>query len=242
MYLQYGSYRHATNEAAVTITRQTNWNDGGQALGFTESWHITGFLVAASQAALTTALADLKAAYNRQAQNLSLHLDDGTLTNHFLNSAQCIGGTRVTEGPTFPEGQGAEYSTFRSYSIVVQGEVADPRVRLLTWSESLAFSGGGPMYVHLQPITGLPVKQQVADATTYRVTQSGEAVGRFTYPSPPGPIWPAALLPHLNQFHQRTPRRSGPIGSPDYTEFPITWSYSFESAVSLRGNPIRWLG
>ena len=92
------------NEAQVTITRQTTWNDAGMATGSKEQWHISGFIQAASQSALTTALAALKSGYGVHGLNIGLYLDNGTLTNHFLTSALCEGGTRVMDGPTFPEG------------------------------------------------------------------------------------------------------------------------------------------
>src|SRR4029079_17459158 len=103
--------------------------------------HVTGIKHAASQAALTTALGDLRAAYNVNGRDVGLYLDDGvTLTDHALPSGAALGGVRVT-GLAFPRGDGAEYSTFRTYRLTLEADFPDSAGKLLQCEQSLYFEG-----------------------------------------------------------------------------------------------------
>ncbi len=235
-YLKYGSYQHETNEADVSIARVARFNSGGQRIGYTETWRITGRLHAADQAAITAAINSLRGAY-LDGNDLTLFLDNGTAMAHSLTSVNAIGGTRVIEGPEFREGAGAEYSTFRTYQIAVEADIRTANVPFLAWTESVSFQGGGgAAFVHLRPLTGLPQKQQVAQATTYRATQSGSAVGELSYPSFPGPLWFSDEIAEQRQITYKAPKRAGLT----YVEFEVSWSYSFESAIILVGFPNLW--
>ena len=197
MYLKYGDYQHASGEASVVISKQGMFTDSGIARGVRERWDIQGRLQAADPAALTTALDALAAAYAVQAQDVGFYFDNGDPSSHLINSSATNGGVRVAVPPSFPEGKGAEYSTFRNYTIALEAEWLDAGSTLLDWQESLAFRGGGAQFVFLRPLAGAPVKQLLHDTTTYHVTQSGAAVGFEAYPTPPRPIWPAAE--HVDQ-------------------------------------------
>lgn len=235
MYLKYGSYQHAANECAVVISREGLFSRDRIPLGFRERWDIQGRLQATSQGAITALIAGLQAAYGRCGQDIGLYFDDGTATAHHLASAATAGGTRVVTPPSFPEGKGAEYSTFRNYAVAVEGEVVDTSHPLLSWIESLNFTGGGPEFGFLETINGSPQKQLLKQATTYRATQQGEAVGHGSYPFVPAPIWPAAEHVHLREVSYQTPVRKGLSGLT--TEFPVRWSYTFESELPLIGGP-----
>jgi hypothetical protein len=242
MYLAYGSYTHAANEANVVISRQPMYADGGIVRGYKETWRISGWLQADTTAELTTAINALKVGYSVQGQNVGLYLDDGTLTSHYITSQLTNGGVRVVDGPSFPVGDGTEYVSHRRYEIALEAELLLLTVPILAFHESLSFSGGGPRDVHLQPLTGLPVKQRVAQATPYRVSQTGSAIGQFSYPFPPPPIWPVAEMRDQRRIEQKSPKRAGPIGYPYFTEFQIDWSYQFEAAIPLVGLPHRFPG
>jgi hypothetical protein len=240
MYLKYGSYQHAANEASVVISKDTVFSEAGTARGLRERWNIQGRLQADDQAALTAAIGALEAAYAVQAQDVGFYVDDGQPTSHRIESAATLGGVRVISPPSFPQGQGAEYSTFRTYSIVLEAEWLDTQAGLLSWHESIRFSGGGPQFGHLEPINGQPVKQLLKQATTYRAVQSGEAVGYLAYPVPALPIWPQAEHVNRREIHFDLPRRSGPPGHATYTQFKVRWSYVFEDAGPLLGLPTAW--
>jgi len=236
MFLQYGSYIHDTNEAAVTISRVAQFTDGGLPQGYRETWQIRGILQAATSDLLTVSINRLKLAYLIQDRNLGLFFDNGAPTSHGMLSAQTIGGVRVIEGPSFPVGEGAEYSTFRSYEITVEAEFRTLLVGLLAWTESIVFGGGGPRFILQQPLQGMPVRQRVAEATPYTAQQSGAAVGNSSYPVPSAPLWPADEHRDQRRIELGQPRRHGNR----YSEYPISWSYSFEAAAPLIGLPRTW--
>src|SRR5262249_51742549 len=83
-----------------------------------------------------------------------------------LISAVCQGGTRVVRGPSFPQGFGGEYSTYRTYSLAVEGDVPlrDDNI-VLAHEESLEFEGtGGPIRVWIPVARGSWVRQPTAQA------------------------------------------------------------------------------
>jgi len=236
MFLQYGSYVHDTNEASVTISRVALFNEAGLRHGYLETWRIRGILQEADQDTLTISINALKAAYLIQDRNIGLFFDSGAATAHVMLSSQTLGGVRVIEGPSFPVGEGAEYSTFRSYEITVEAEFRSLTIGLLAWTESIVFGGGGTRFVMQQPLQGMPVRQLVAEATPYTAQQTGSAIGQFTYPVPSAPIWPADEHRDQRRIERGQPRRHGN----GYAEYPISWSYSFEAAAPLIGLPRLW--
>ena len=245
MILKYGSYAHASNEAAVSIQRQNTINQGGIVSGYKETWQISGLLMAADQAALLTAISNLKAAYLLQGQDLGLYLDNGTtLTPHALTSRDSSSGVRVVSGPSFTQSRGYELGTFRNYEITLEAEFQSTdgnQQNLLTWIETVSFQGdGGPEFLLLKTINGRPQKQQIHEATPYMAFQRGSAIGQFQYLPFPPPIWPEAEHRSQRRIDRKTPKRSGPIGAPFYTEFESTWEYVFESERALTGDPTLW--
>ena len=234
MYLRYGPYIHAQNEPAVQIGKRAIFSPRGLRQSVRETWRIVGVLRAASQPALTAAIADLRSAYNVNGYDLGLYLDDQTtLTDHVMTSSAALGGTRVT-ALDFPAGAGAEYSTFRSYSIAVEADFPDTSNNLLDFSETLSFEGtGGPRVIFLDTLDGLPQPQIAQQRTTTRARQEGRAVGLATYPPVPPPIWPQAEMQPARRLVLRSPRRA----AGNLTEFAVEWSYSFESIAPLAGTP-----
>lgn len=234
MLLRYGSYTHDQNECALLIEKRAHFSPRGERELVRETWHITGIKHAASQSALTAALADLRLAYSVNGRDAGLYLDDGvTPTDHLLISNVTLGGVRVLS-LDFPQGDGAEYSTFRTYRITLEADFPDTSGNLLEYDEALHFEGtGGPRRVFLEVLEGLPQEQIGTTCTTYRATQQGRAVGYGTYPVPPPPLWPAAELPERRRIVLRTPERHA--GS--FARFPVEWNYSFESIAPLAGYP-----
>lgn len=242
MILKYGTYAHALAEAALVIRKQAVFNDAQVIRAVRERWDIDGLLQRADQPALTAAIHELLAAYSVQGQDAALYLDDGTtLTSHWLQSAAAIGGVRVL-AIDCPRGQGAEYSTFRAYHIALAAEFPSlgQDSSLVSWDETLNFTGGGERFILLQTLNGPAQRQLVADQTPYHATQTGRAVGYLAYPLPGLPIWPQAEHVDRRRIVRRAPRRSGPSGQRAYTEWEVTWSYEFESDGPLVGDPTAW--
>jgi hypothetical protein len=240
MYLKYGNYQHAPGEASVVISKQALFTDAGIVRGTRERWDVQGQLQAADPAALSAAIEALVAAYSVQAQDVGFFFDNAQPSSHRIVSAATHGGVRVVVPPSFPQGRGAEYTTFRNYTLSLEAEWLDLQSTLLSWHEAVSFQGGGPQFAFLQPIIGPPIKQLLRQATPYRATQSGSAVGQAGYPLPAAPIWPAAEHVDRRQIQYELPKRSGPPGGPSYSQFKVTWSYQFEDAGPLLGAPTPW--
>lgn len=245
MQLGYGNFLHPLNEAAVAITRDSLLNEAGLLYGFRETWAVQGFLQQSTQDAVTAQCTLMEAAYARDYLTLTLFANDGSIARR-LPGRTAIGGTRVLSLSYPDDGLNtAEWSTYRHYQLRLECTYPAPgagTLTLLSFQETLSFTGGGPRFVHLQPLVGLPQRQQVAEATPFKVTQRGRAVGLLAYPVPPPPIWPAAE--HIDQrvIDPESPKRSGDAAGSVYTEWPVSWSYFFEANVPLQGQPTLWRG
>lgn len=233
MYLVYGSYNFGASVARIdSITRRRKLTDAGIVYGYVEQWRVSGELQAASQADLTTAIQALEAAHAIQGQSLGLYDDNSAATAHGVYDYQTLGGVRVVDGPSYPKGDGAEYSTYRTFEITYEWDINYAIVGMIAWSEQLSFDGGGPLIGHMLSINGPPQKQILAQATPYHAVQSGTAVGHTSYPVPPSPLWPADLKTNPRAT-KKAPKRFGN----SFVEYEISWEYEFESAVPLLGIP-----
>jgi hypothetical protein len=233
-YLKYGDFQHDENEVSITIDKNSKLNRFGVPYSLEHVWTIEGALFADSPAELTNRIRALEAAYSQHGKDAELFIN-GAVTAHRLISSQTINGVSVAKPPSYPTADPGEYTTFRKYQIVLRAETPidvsqGNGGRIVAFSETVQFSGGGPMYRFLQPINGTPIKQMVAQATTYKAEQSGSAVGFDSYPLTPGPLWPG----DEHRTLRRTGKRSAADGS---TNFEVFWNYSFESVYPLSGNP-----
>jgi len=186
-------------------------------------------------------VAQLTAAYAVDGRDLVLLLPSGSPSHLQLLSRDCNGGTKVMQRPSFPDFRGAGYTGYLPYSIVVEGtrDITGGEDGLLNFSEQLSFEGGGPRFGLRETLNGLPIRQQLRRATIYRATQAGTATGRYSYPTPPRPLWPGAM-PEAPKIVYQAPRRRGSAGRDRYTEFVTSWQYVFESPAPLRGRPTIW--
>lgn len=234
MYVKWGSYQHADNECQVAISRETVNSAHGQPYAIKERWDIQGMLFAADVASLTTAIAALEAAYsgaNSLNKDLGLYVSGGTtLTAHYITSANTINGTHVVRAPNFPEGAGAEYTTYRTYSISVEAEYLTNDADLIGWAETLTYRGtAGLIWGYLEPITGSPQQQTFQEQSTQWLVQQGYAIGNNYYPTIPSPV--LAASEHFDQ-------REVTMELPDLTtkERRVRWSYTMQVAANQYRN------
>ncbi|HTU27301.1 MAG TPA: hypothetical protein VMF30_17970, partial [Pirellulales bacterium] len=141
LYLQFGNYVHDQGECAITISR-TARVENGIVLGYTERWDVQGRLQivssgnpVADRGQLSQRITALQQAYQQQGVDLGLYFDDGAPSVHYLQSSRSAGGTRVVRPPAFPTGQGAEYSTFRTFSLSVEADFLNSALGLISWTE-----------------------------------------------------------------------------------------------------------
>jgi len=239
---RYGNYIHANHEVGLEISHEQLYNEGGQHYADRWQWVITGFIQAADQASLTLLLAALELSYAIQGQDVGFFLDDGvTPTAHGILAASTLGGPRVIRGPEYVDNgvNSAEYSTFRSYKITLE-YIVPGGDGLLAFTEHLSFEGGGPRWGYLQTLNGVPPAQLLAQVTPQRIIQQGSAIGYLSYPPPPPSLFPALLHTDMSRVQRRSPKRTGPVGRPQWYEYPVEWYYFHESTVPLDGVPNRW--
>ena len=158
-----------------------------------------------------------------------------TPSPHFIQSSATLGGTRVAAFEWLKDQNDGQYATGRSYRIVIEADLPS-NVIYQEFTESITVRGtGGPRFVLLETLAGPPQKQIVSLRTIVRATQTGRAVGFRTYPTYPVPLWPQ---------HEKLDRRRQDKSSPSTfhgarINWPISWSYEFESLGPLGGTPHR---
>jgi hypothetical protein len=235
MYLTYGSYRHPFQEAAVSIGRSIQMEPSGLAARVIHTWQISGIMIGSSATELGARCNLLDQAYSRSFLDVFISDQNGNVI-HSLRNAGSLTGVQVIQPPSYPKGDGAELATERTYSIVLQAEflinVISP---LMAFTETIQLSGGGPLFGILPTITGLPRRALLRQATEFRATQSGSAVGRLAYPFPMAPIWPGAL-----KMAPTITRTSGSRQGLGLIGWTVQWQYEYESPFPLIGLPNIW--
>ena len=242
MYLKYGSYTHALDEAEVAIVEDVERDQDEAPLRSVIRWSIRGLLQAADTDALITAMRALEAAYASDGSDIYILKDDQTTVCHSILSRETDGGVKIVRRPSYPIGRGAELSTYRSYEITIEAVKAfTSRLgAVLSYVEQLTISGGGPRYSILELRNGAPQVQLVSQQTAYTATQSGQAVGYNDWPDIPPPYWGAPIFDQPNSSYSRSlPKLMGSGRNRRFREYPISWSYRFQSASPLSGSPNR---
>lgn len=240
MILQCGGYRHAQDECEVVINLDREIGPGGETIKIRRSWQISGQLQANDYLSLQIAKAVLEAAYSQPYPDLILWHNDGVTVHDSILNAGSTSGVRITNGPSYPTGKGAEGGTFRSYTITAEAtyEAAAANAELLeSFQETVSRSGGGRRRVVIDTVDDAPVAQLLNRRTKYKATQSGQAVGRYGYPPIPPPIWPGEENEAERSITSVGPRREGR----NLTGYSVSWSYVFESPEPLDGLPNVWV-
>ncbi len=233
--LKYGDHTHELADAAVVISRQNTHSENNKRTGYIETWTIDGFLQASSQPEIGTTIDTLKTAYDEDNKTAVLLFEDDTETVHKLDTTESLSGVRVRLFD-FPEGRGAELSTFRSYRIVLDAEFFED-AEILQFMETLTFSGGGPKFLHKQTLTGLPQKQIVAQNIPFRATQSGFSVGHLGPPPVNAPLFPDDLKNDESQYPTKTGPEKVYANTQKATHFRTAWNYVFERVSAMSGDP-----
>ncbi len=234
MIFSYGNYIHDNNEVETVFRQSALFDQRGNRRGLRKRIELKGVLHGTSQANLTAKLLALDAAYSKDGFNAILFLDDGTTqTHHRIISGDTLTGVRVVQPPSYQPGDGAEYSTFRTYSIVLEADFLGDS-DILNFEETVTIQGtGGPRFAYFETLNTLPVRQIVNDFTLVRMTQSGSATGYLSYPFAPAPLWPSLEDVSQRTFIRRAPRLQGRIR----TDYPVSWTYKFTSDVAQDALP-----
>ncbi len=244
MILQYGSFSHALNEAKIATSRRREANSDGVMSLERVNYQISGYLHAADQPGLTTAIQALELGYAQENVSLTLYLDDGvTPSAHSINANTAL-YVRATVKPSYPTSEGGEYSTYRYFEIEVEALFpVNLNSSLISFNESLQFSGGGPKYILQRCITGPANMVQTEEQVPYRCTQVGSATGIYTWPQYVAqPLFPYAILDGEKQSVEAdTPQRQAFGTGLFYTVYPVRWAFFFESTSALSAVPRLWV-
>lgn len=196
---------------------------------------------AARQAELQAKCAALERAVRRPViPDVIVTRDDGAFA-FGLRGGSSLSGIKRRSGPNYPNSQGAEFVNFRAFQLVftaeypirTSGQFVNP---LVSFRETVSFSGGGPVRDFLQPVNGPPIRQVLYQATPYRAIQTGTASALGGWPTPPAMLWPA------DRLKDPEPSFDGPQRGPRGLEFAVSWRYEFGSERPLTGRPHTWAG
>jgi hypothetical protein len=231
MYLKYGSYTHALDEASVVIQKTPRFSKSGSMTGYDEVWRISGKIHGTDVSDLTTKLTELERAYSSTNQNAYLLTDALGTTAHSIISSETASGVKVTSFG-YPQGDGAEYVNFRTYEIILEAKKdasesnnGGDKGNTISFSQQISISGtGGPQFVVRTPRYGPPILQQVSRASPITISQSGNALGYKYYPNPEPPLYPQYLMPESHTVSRQSPQEDTKEGK---RNFPINWSYNF---------------
>lgn len=231
--------RYSFLENGVDISSRTRLvlSDAGRPLRYVTRVSVGGWLEGASQAALSAAEAELRAALAYQYEDFRFLSDAGAAVAVSLPNATSLSGVRVVDGPNFTGATGAEYATLRQFDFELEAEYVVPGAEraVVSFTESISVTGnGGPVRRIRVPVNSpVLVRQQVSPRSVVRATQTGRAVGHLHRPSAPPPLWPAYLL---NEQVSHQLAGGEPLGRA-FVNFGRTWSYAFEADVPLVGVP-----
>jgi hypothetical protein len=249
-FIFYNGHAHPPGQASAQFHFDAVLSEGEQIVAYKARADITGMLIgkgespAETQADLTVQIQALQDAYVNGG-DLILILDDGSQSpNSIINSAT-LGGTRVVQKPSFPDGGAAQYATIRNFAIAIEAEVPtiDGATALWSFEESLTFEGsGGPAYDVIEVVQGLAVPQQLKQFTAARAVQSGRAVGYLGYWTQmfADPIFPALEQQQFRVQQAMSAKRTGSSSNIAFKMFPSIWRYTFKSPTPLAGSPNPW--
>jgi hypothetical protein len=239
MYVAWGGNFFQSNGVDFQIAKEALRTQGGYYYGQRERWTCTVDLIAAltnTQAQITSYLQAVETAFSYDGGDLVFYLDDGvTPTAHALYNADCIGGTRVIEAPSFPTGRGGQYvpGFGRTFTFSVEGVVSltgQNENVILTYTERLTVKGdGGPIRRWIPVAQGPWIRQQTSQFSIFKATQSGSAVGLYYTPQPPPPIFPDLIVHEEAESTSETAQLYG------FYHWPISWNYQFEGSGGLGG-------
>lgn len=243
--ISYGSFAFPAGEPTLSQTREAVYESNGDVSRQRVTVTVEGKYGGSSSAAYEAQMLAMRAALDVVGAGFSASYDGTNSVSHIASGSLCVVGPRCTS-LAFPEGAGPELAdggcrTYRA-SFEWEEEVGTyPRGDLVSFRESLTFSRGDPIRQVVNVMNGTALVFITCGTPALEATQSGEAVGRTSYPTPPEPLWSSALI-------SREPfRRDSPefvtLTSAGTTAtkrmFRVGWSYAFASGADFVGTDPR---
>ena len=248
MRVQLGSYFFGVNQTDLSSRVDTLFSAVGQPYEQHIEIDVKGYLLTtvtngdsqAQQADLTQQENQLKTAA-AAFQSLVFLQDNGQPSSEQMPTQLAITGNRITH-LSFPRTTGPEYCTERYFELTCEGwyPIVGSQNFALSFTETLTFRGGGPIYVFKPNILGAPQKQRVYPQVAYECTQRGVIVGYRKAILPPPQRFPQALM-RAPDVAYKNPERRGP-GLAAYSSYETSYEYFFQSATALVAAPTIWTG
>lgn len=228
MIIRYRNYSFPTGSTSYTDEAPNDFTDGtdqqGNALKFrsntTRRITLDGWIIGDDAADLKTKVAAFEQAFSVDGGDFTVTSPAGVEVCA-IRPADTATGLRVALR-SYPDGKGIEWVTRRTFRIVLECEYAVANAGGIDgatqFSQSISYVGtGGPRFVVVETMDGMPIRQQVAARTRCSCTQQGTAASRIRQLTPPGPIYPEHEKQDLRQI------------TPPDSQGQISWQYFFES-------------
>jgi hypothetical protein len=137
----------------------------------------------------------------------------------------------------YPEPTGPELATRRTLELEAESytNIDDGEGNLVSFQESLTYSGGGGRFAIQETIEGPAKRHQVAEATAYWCTQRGSAVAKATWYLEFFPRFPSAQMEAPEYEFSSFRSQNGEI------RYTTRWAYRFGSPTALAGFPAIWV-
>ena len=245
MYLQIGNYAFPPYEVGLTISRQCQIVKG-IVISYTDRWDFQGRMQVVptgnfntDQAAVSVAIAQREQSLlNAINSDITFFFDNGTASAHQILANNTQGGVRLVQPLSYPDGKGAEYSTYRNWTAAIEADYYSSTVAIYDFRETVNFTGdGGPIWKYQLALNGTPYPQTLFQQSTYSAVQSGRAVSLGTYTSPPQPLFPGNEQTWRRQIVMNGPDRVGFPPNGYFKDFEVLWTYFFESVAPLSALP-----
>lgn len=242
MFLQVGAYRHAINEAGLSMSKRAIENKAGVPYLYEIEWTINGKLrnPRGNGRDLDLAMERLEEAYAKRGVDISLLHADGRRSHHTILNSTTLGGIR-SRVLSYPTTEGGELCTYRGYTISINAKV--PILKnapvYIEFDEQITIAGGGRRWAVKEVNEGPGVRQLVRTNSRCEASQSGRATMLGRYPRYPSPLWPFALQEEFPKVVNLPPSVEGSRtdGTFGLAAMSITWDWSFVWTSRLSGSP-----
>jgi hypothetical protein len=228
----YGGHRHPDHEVnLVKLETVSVYSERNLRMYETRTVYLSGEIQEDDPLRMTQKIQQLQAAYASDGLDFRYHLAANNVPHQLINSADCLSGVKVLQRPTFPDGDGAQLATTRSFSITLQAIYDAPESDLVMWEEEIETIGdGGPLFFIVDTVDG-PQGVVVAPRTAQYYIQKGRAVGYNSYPSPAPPVNPAGLIGPRSRLGRKSGRNLGR----SLKFFTRTWHYQMVRDIAVFG-------
>lgn len=239
MYIKVGTdYTFPIGSTDLQITRNVLETEAEQPHAVVIKWAFRILLIGTGATDVDAKVALLNSAFGSNGKDFRLTMPNGTTNSqHVLLNSGSIGGTRIRKLPSVDTFGGAGGITNIQMTAEVEAEypLAGSDSLYRSFEETLTFEGGGQQVGFLLPLYGSPIKQTLRQRDSYRVTQQGSAVGLYSRPPIPPPLFAAHQLRAPTKM-LKSPR----LRVSSFVDWAVSWNYQFESATPIQGDPNQW--